>query len=142
MDVRCEKCLTVYEFDDAQVTSQGVTVKCTQCGNLFKVKKRETGEYAAAKATPRPVYVPPQPQLQIRVALTGEIFKSYDFETIAAGVRQRKITADDQLSRDGSMWQPLGAVPELQAVFGELEPTNLDAMPLALSTTLPMDRPG
>ena len=42
MDVRCEKCMTVYEFDDSQVGENGVTVKCTQCGNLFKVKKRIT----------------------------------------------------------------------------------------------------
>src|SRR3954466_16042999 len=42
MDVRCEKCMTVYEFDDSKVGDQGVTVKCTQCGNLFKVKRRET----------------------------------------------------------------------------------------------------
>src|SRR5689334_4990367 len=115
MDVRCEKCLTVYEFDDAQVTSQGVTVKCMQCGNLFKVKKRETtaeyGTHRPVVAQPRPVYVPPQPQLQVRVTPTGEIFKSYDLETIAAWVRQRKVTADDQLSRDGAMWQPLGGVP-------------------------------
>ena len=41
MDVRCEKCMTVYEFDDSKVGEQGVTVKCTQCGNLFKVKRRE-----------------------------------------------------------------------------------------------------
>src|SRR3954471_8934666 len=42
MDVRCEKCMTVYEFDDSKVGEHGVTVKCTQCGNLFKVKRRET----------------------------------------------------------------------------------------------------
>lgn len=42
MDVRCEKCQTVYEFEDAKVTAAGVTVKCTQCGNLFKVRRRST----------------------------------------------------------------------------------------------------
>src|SRR5689334_4021679 len=50
MDVRCEKCLTVYDFDDAQVGPQGSTVKCTQCGNLFKVKRRE-----AEAPVPQPV---------------------------------------------------------------------------------------
>ena len=40
MDVRCEKCQTVYEFDDARVKEGGVTVKCTQCGHIFKVRKR------------------------------------------------------------------------------------------------------
>ena len=61
MDVRCEKCMTVYEFDDSKVGEQGVTVKCTQCGNLFKVKRRErTAELALGAAAARsPAYVPP-----------------------------------------------------------------------------------
>ena len=61
MDVRCEKCTTVYEFDDSKVGEQGVTVKCTQCGNLFKVKRRErTQELAMGAAAARsPAYVQP-----------------------------------------------------------------------------------
>src|SRR6185312_936013 len=50
-----------YEFDDSKVGEQGVTVKCTQCGNLFKVKRRErTQELAMGAAAARsPAYVPP-----------------------------------------------------------------------------------
>src|SRR4051812_42321927 len=44
MDVRCESCQTVYEFDDARVKEGGVTVKCTQCGHIFKVRKRTPGQ--------------------------------------------------------------------------------------------------
>src|SRR5947209_6012560 len=40
MDVRCERCKTEYEFDDARITEAGVTVKCTSCGHVFKVKKK------------------------------------------------------------------------------------------------------
>ncbi len=40
MDVRCEKCGTEYELDDVQVTEQGVTVKCTQCGHIFRVVRK------------------------------------------------------------------------------------------------------
>ena len=40
MDVRCERCKTEYEFDDARITEAGVTVKCTTCGHVFKVKKK------------------------------------------------------------------------------------------------------
>ncbi len=69
MDVRCEKCQTVYEFDDAKVTAAGVTVKCTQCGNLFKVRRRPsptTGAQASAPPrNPTPVGgVPPIPERQ------------------------------------------------------------------------------
>ncbi len=40
MDVRCERCRAQYVFDDAQVTEAGLTVKCSNCGHLFKVKKK------------------------------------------------------------------------------------------------------
>jgi predicted Zn finger-like uncharacterized protein len=40
MDVRCEKCHTEYELEESKVTEAGVTVKCTSCGNLFKIKRR------------------------------------------------------------------------------------------------------
>lgn len=53
--------MTVYEFDDSKVGEQGVTVKCTQCGNLFKVKRREkTAELAMGSAAARsPAYIQP-----------------------------------------------------------------------------------
>src|SRR5579859_6326211 len=60
MDVRCEKCMTVYEFDDSQVGENGVTVKCTQCGNLFKVKKRiTTAEMSLVSGNRTPAWTPP-----------------------------------------------------------------------------------
>jgi predicted Zn finger-like uncharacterized protein len=62
MDVRCEKCMTVYEFDDSQVGENGVTVKCTQCGNLFKVKRRSTtAEFALTSGPRSPSWTPPLP---------------------------------------------------------------------------------
>ena len=42
MDVRCEKCQTEYELDEARLKPGGVTVKCTNCGHTFKVRKRAT----------------------------------------------------------------------------------------------------
>src|SRR3954465_15162401 len=40
MDVRCEKCQTEYELDEARLKPGGVTVKCTHCGHMFKIRKR------------------------------------------------------------------------------------------------------
>ena len=37
MDVRCSRCGTEYDFDDALVSERGTTVKCTNCGHQFKV---------------------------------------------------------------------------------------------------------
>ena len=42
MDVRCEKCQTEYELDEARLKPGGVTVKCTNCGHMFKIRRRAT----------------------------------------------------------------------------------------------------
>src|SRR4249919_3421222 len=42
MDVRCEKCQTEYELDEARLKPGGVTVKCTNCGHMFKIRRRPT----------------------------------------------------------------------------------------------------
>src|SRR4029453_5532330 len=39
MDVICERCSTAYEFDDALVSGRGTTVKCTNCGHQFKIRR-------------------------------------------------------------------------------------------------------
>ena len=51
MDVRCDSCQTVYEFDESRVKEGGVTVKCTQCGHIFKVRKRPAAAVAAKPRT-------------------------------------------------------------------------------------------
>jgi predicted Zn finger-like uncharacterized protein len=171
MDVRCEKCLTVYEFDDAQVGPNGVTVKCTQCGNLFKVKRKDEKELPAvpqARPTPKtqqgigdqlpnapPQWVPaplpppreraPAPQAAppvepnqflIRLAMSGEVFKIFELGMLKDWILERKITREDQISRDGITWKPLGGVPELQVLFRQAEMPRQE-VPLALSTTAP-----
>jgi len=37
MDVRCNRCSTDYEFDDALISDRGTTVQCTNCGYQFKI---------------------------------------------------------------------------------------------------------
>ena len=37
MDVTCDRCGTEYEFEEPLVSTRGTTVKCTDCGHLFKV---------------------------------------------------------------------------------------------------------
>ena len=40
MEVICSSCGTEYDFDEARVPKDGVTVKCTTCGHVFKVTKQ------------------------------------------------------------------------------------------------------
>jgi predicted Zn finger-like uncharacterized protein len=50
MDVRCEQCGTEYELDEARLRPGGVTVKCTGCGHMFKIRKRTTTGVGPAPA--------------------------------------------------------------------------------------------
>src|SRR6266545_4811657 len=59
MDVRCEKCQTEYELDESKLKPGGVTVKCTTCGHMFKVRGRppqSDARAAAAPVTPAPSF--------------------------------------------------------------------------------------
>ena len=65
MDVRCERCKTEYEFDDARITEAGVTVRCTTCQHVFMVKKKALVVTVPVKAgggadeAPTPLTAPP-----------------------------------------------------------------------------------
>src|SRR5207245_1548788 len=63
MDVRCEKCQTEYELDESRLKPGGVTVKCTNCGHMFKIRKRANTNVGVATSgapaeAPKP---PPKP---------------------------------------------------------------------------------
>ena len=66
MDVRCEKCQTEYELDESRLKPGGVTVKCTNCGHMFKIRKRtptNVGLATVQDAAP-PGPAPTRPQRQ------------------------------------------------------------------------------
>ena len=52
MDVRCEKCQTEYELDESKLKPGGVTVKCTSCSHMFKVRRRITAVGPAVTGPP------------------------------------------------------------------------------------------
>jgi predicted Zn finger-like uncharacterized protein len=174
MDVRCEKCLTVYEFDDAQVGPAGVTVKCTQCGNLFKVKKKDatpapgpaperpkrtTSPFGVVQrpsnpAPSAPVPVPPiaappsrPPDLHVRLVGSGQTYRCADLRTLEQWVAERKVSREDQMTRDGQNWVALGGLAELRGAFALVDQSEANARAqeeqanLALSTTAPMKQP-
>ena len=52
MDVRCEKCQTEYELDETRLKPGGVTVKCTHCGHMFRIRKRTITNVGHGPGTP------------------------------------------------------------------------------------------
>jgi len=77
MDVRCEKCQTEYELDEARLKPGGVTVKCTNCGHMFKIRKRSTTNVGLpvvdpARASATPPTGSPQPGLPRVDSILGD----------------------------------------------------------------------
>jgi predicted Zn finger-like uncharacterized protein len=136
MDVRCEKCKTEYEFDDARISEAGVTVKCTSCGHVFKVKKRslvvtvpvrpEDGELAAA-----PPLAPANDrsrEWKVRQA-NGNVFSFRELTTLQKWIVERKVSRDDEISLSGESWKRLGNIAELASFFQVVDEALRAQMP-------------
>src|SRR5271168_2021478 len=102
MDVQCERCKTEYEFDDALVSERGTTVKCTNCGHQFKVRR------------PQPLGAPERWLVR---TIDGRELEFRALRELQAAIAQAVITRDDVLSRGGSRPRRLGSIAELEPFF-------------------------
>jgi predicted Zn finger-like uncharacterized protein len=102
MDVRCEQCGSEYELDDARVSTQGVSVKCTSCGNVFRVTATHKSPLAG--------------EWMIRQS-GGQVFKFKELTTLQRWIVERRVTRDDEISRTGETWKRLGDILELASFF-------------------------
>ncbi|HEY6101073.1 MAG TPA: zinc-ribbon domain-containing protein [Anaeromyxobacter sp.] len=146
MDVRCERCRAQYVFDDDQVTPSGLTVQCTNCGHVFKVKKKELvvtvavkpdemdgtplpataaaprsgGAAASAPQEPRePAREPPR-EWHVRQS-NGNTFTFRELTTLQKWIIEQKVTRDDEISHSGEQWKRLGNIAELASFFQVVE---------------------
>jgi predicted Zn finger-like uncharacterized protein len=99
MDVRCSRCGTEYEFDDALISERGTTVKCTNCGYQFKV-------YPDAGAAAPERWV-------VRTAAGRELVYT-SLKDLQRGIAKEHVAADDMLSRGNGPARPLSSIPELE----------------------------
>ena len=146
MDVRCEKCQTEYELDESRLKPGGVTVKCTNCGHMFKIRKRTTTNVglpavadAARAAIPRreprapPTRSPsddhrrtladsptdPNAERQhwmIRLE-NGEQKTCRELATLQQWIVAGIVTRESLISRSGKTWKRLGDIAELGQYF-------------------------
>ncbi|WP_181234375.1 zinc-ribbon domain-containing protein, partial [Enhygromyxa salina] len=128
MIVRCDNCGTEFGFDDRQV-GEGVTVRCSVCKHVFKVESR----------TPQPVV-----NWQVRTP-ENTTFTAPDVATLREWIRENRLYPDDQVSRTGRNWVPLGSMPEFAdafAGFEEVKPVVRPvAQPVAQSVAKPVAPP-
>ncbi|MGQ0503835.1 MAG: zinc-ribbon domain-containing protein [Myxococcaceae bacterium] len=163
MDVRCERCKTEYEFDDARITEAGVTVKCTTCAHVFKVKKKalvvttpvKPGESEFSTPPPAGEVVRPR-EWKVRQA-SGNIFTFKELTTLQKWIVERKVSREDEISLTGESWKRLGNIAELASFFQVVEeaaranamglggtgrhPAYVGPTPLPLQNPLPMPSP-
>jgi predicted Zn finger-like uncharacterized protein len=101
MDVTCDKCHTEYEFDDALVSEQGTSVRCTQCGHRFKVKRADGGA----------------PEIWIVRTVDGQTLEFRALRELKSAIGIGKIGKDDVLSRGAGRPRRLASIAELEPFF-------------------------
>src|SRR5512133_1683231 len=156
MDVRCERCRAQYVFDDEQVTPAGLAVQCTNCGHVFRVKKKELvvtvpvkpGEIEgvpmpATAAAPRPAASPPSEPREWRVRqVGGNVLAFRELTTLQKWIVEGKVGRGDMLSSGGDDWTRLGELEELSSFFEIVDRARGAAAPSepAAGRTQPMYR--
>lgn len=150
MDVGCPKCQTEYELDDARVPEDGVTVKCTTCGHVFRVKKKSLvvtlpvreGEAAAHQARPAGDLPPAPPSREWKIRQPGgNVFTCRELTTLQKWIIEGKVGRDDEISLSGDTWKRLGNIPELASFFQVFEEAKQARALQGLGTTPPPPPP-
>ncbi len=110
MDVKCERCNTEYEFDDALVSGRGTTVKCTNCGHKFKIR-RSDGDFSE----------------DFWNITTGDgrtlVFTS--LRELQRAIQGYLVERNDKLSRGGLPPKAIGQIPELAPFFEQREAAKM-----------------
>jgi predicted Zn finger-like uncharacterized protein len=104
MDVQCERCRTEYDFDDALVSGRGTTVRCTNCGHQFKVRRFEGGTPAADRWTVKTV--------------DGHELTFFSLRDLQQAISSKRVRRADVLIQGGGGPRALGSIAELEPFFG------------------------
>ncbi len=102
MEITCNRCKTEYDFDDALVSERGTTVRCTNCGEQFKIYRAHTSE------------VPEQWIVQRK---DGRELVFTNLRDLQKAITNLQVGRHDTLSRGNAPPRPLGAIAELEPFF-------------------------
>jgi predicted Zn finger-like uncharacterized protein len=114
MDVRCEKCRTEYEVDEALIKPGGTAVRCTNCGLIFKIRRPPQ-----RKGPPPP---PPakrrndDPAWWVRLE-NGEKRLCSGAAELQQWIAAGEVHRQSLISKSGDVWTSLGGIPELAQLF-------------------------
>lgn len=135
MDVRCERCNTDYEFDDALVSGRGTRVRCTNCGHSFKVARADE---------------PPDEEFWRVLTGDGRTFVFTSLRALREAIETEQLEPSDHLARGTGSLRPIAQIPELAVYFEPRAAVDrredereaaLSDMPVALGTAGALGRP-
>ncbi len=142
MEVRCERCRAQYVFADDQVGEHGLTVRCSNCGHLFKVKRKalvvtlpvgpeeggagavsaaDAHRAAAVQAAAQAVFAEAERREWTLRQPSGQTYTFKDMSTLHRWIVERKAHREDEICRPGEPWRRLGSIAELQSFFAVVE---------------------
>ncbi len=102
MDVSCPQCDTLYEFDARRMRG-GVTLKCSQCGHLFRMDPHGLDES--------------QRRWMVRQSATGDVLYFTGFDTLHRWIMEGSLGGEDEISRTGEKWIHLAEIGEFTPIF-------------------------
>ncbi len=125
MDVRCGRCGTEYDFDDALISGRGTTVKCTQCGHQFKVFPEGGGRS------------PERWRVQTLSAITPGELEFTSLKELQRAIGRGDVNPEDRLSRGSEAPRPLASIAELEPFFAERGASPATQAPRHVSGSAP-----
>jgi predicted Zn finger-like uncharacterized protein len=120
MDVRCDRCQTEYELDDASVGDAGASVQCTSCGHTFVVSRLPVGERPTPTVTAAAAATAAGMGPSTSWMLTTEEGRTHRFRdptTLQKWIVERRVSRADRVCPPGGSWRRLGDVDELRPFF-------------------------
>src|SRR5256885_21570 len=101
MDVRCDRCETEYELDDAIVTDAGASVQCTTCGHTFMVTRWPSAPQSQRGLTPPGGNAdsdgPNVPEWTLSTD-DGKVHRFRDLITLQKWIVERKVSRTERIS--------------------------------------------
>jgi predicted Zn finger-like uncharacterized protein len=141
MDVTCERCGTEYEFDETLLSSRGTSVKCTNCGHVFKVYPTAQAESDRATSSWR---------LKLK---DGSIDTIHSLRELQRRIGSGELEPANEIARGDESWKTLGSIPELETFFqaagvqvppaevrSPVTPSSVPPAPQSKDSTLPPGR--
>src|SRR5690349_4710032 len=120
MEITCNRCKTEYDFDDALVSERGTTVRCTNCGEQFKVYRSDRAAF---------------PERWVVQRRDGRELVFTNLRDLQRAITNLQVGRHDTLTRGSSPPRPLGAIAELEPFFlGRLGPSGAPAPPAPAAT--------